>query len=179
MAVPDPSSSQPASDVSKKQAQSVSAADSQSTSSMSNEELFIACVSDSMNVQNEIMTGLGKVGGMLSKAVSSVNSMIEELSSLESQCISKGSTGEVSIPPSLQAQLERIGVSVPDTSMNAQQYQLLINSVTNIQNQLTTEASKNSTQLSNQLQRTNKITEFASNTISGRKSVTDFIDQNI
>ncbi|HCR37750.1 MAG TPA: hypothetical protein DIU37_06325, partial [Opitutae bacterium] len=84
-----------------------------------------------------------------------------------------------SIPPSLQAQLERIGVSVPDTSMNAQQYQLLINSVANIQNQLTTEASKNSTQLSNQLQRTNKITEFASNTISGRKSVTDFIDQNI
>ena len=52
MAVPDPSSSQPSSDVSQKQAQSVSAADSQSTSSMSNEELFIACVSDSMNVQN-------------------------------------------------------------------------------------------------------------------------------
>tara|TARA_B100000989_G_scaffold264580_1_gene217042 strand:+ start:105 stop:611 length:507 start_codon:yes stop_codon:yes gene_type:complete len=149
------------------------------TTSQSNEELFISCINSSMSVQNEIMTGLGKVGGMLSKAVSSVNSMIEELSSLESQCISKGSTGEVSIPPSLQAQLERIGVSVPDTSMNAQQYQLLINSVTNIQNQLTTEASKNSTQLSNQLQRTNKITEFASNTISGRKSVTDFIDQNI
>ena len=149
------------------------------TTSQSNEELFISCINSSMSVQNEIMTGLGKVGGMLSKAVSSVNSMIEELSSLESQCISKGSTGEVSIPPSLQAQLERIGVSVPDTSMNAQQYQLLINSVTNIQNQLTTEASKNSTQLSNQLQRTNKITEFVSNTISGRKSVTDFIDQNI
>ena len=149
------------------------------TTSQSNEELFISCINSSMSVQNEIMTGLGKVGGMLSKAVSSVNSMIEELSSLESQCISKGSTGEVSIPPSLQAQLERIGVSVPDTSMNAQQDQLLINSVTNIQNQLTTEASKNSTQLSNQLQRTNKITEFASNTISGRKSVTDFIDQNI
>ena len=175
---PDPSSQLPVS-ASSKQVQSASGADTQSASSMSNQQLFIACLSSSMNVQNEIMTGLGKVGGLLSKAISAVNSMIDELSSLESQCINGGTNATVSIPPSLQNELQRMGISVPDTSMNAQQYQLLINSETNVQNQLTTEASKNSTQLSNQLQRTNKITEFASNTISGRKSVTDFIDQNI
>jgi len=161
------------------QTQSVSAkqATTTDTDDMSNQELFAACATQSMDNQNSIMMGLSQIGNVINKGISWLNDLMKQLSNLANESMAN-SGGTVAVSQQLKTELGFLGVDA-SSSMNASEIQGDITAVSNYQNQLSTKAQKVTTELNNNYGYYNKIVQFVSNTISGQKSVVDQITSNL